>query len=201
MISAVIGRQGFEIIRDRICQILLTEFESQYLKTYDQDLNLAEESIYMERFIAFNQSELPALNVGIERGDYEDYHPGQEGGVYRFFVECNVKAANDADARGDRKAKILAQKLLGISRYILQDPIYRKLSFPPGLIRHCHVESFVFTSPTQHDLENTNSARMIFVVKAVESNELIETALLKSSFTGVKLGESDQGYYWTVDNS
>jgi hypothetical protein len=197
MITQVIPPQGFELIRDRICQILLAELNNQYLMTYDEDLNLSQ--IFMERMVPFSHAELPALNVGMERGDYVAYHQGQADGVYRFFIECNTQAATTEEARGDERAKRRAQRLLGKCRYILEDPIYKKLGFASGLISHRHVESFVFAEPTRHDLENVTMTRMILVVKSVETNEKIVAAMAESWDTTVKLGVTDHGYYWSKE--
>lgn len=194
-ITGVIPAQNFEIIRNRICSILLLELETQFLRTYDTDLNI--EKIYMERMVPFDHTELPALNVGIERGDYGSYHQGQADAIYRYFIESNTKANTNEYVRGDEKAKARVQKLLGKCRYILEDPAYRTLGFDPGIISHRHVESFVFAEATRNDLENTTMSRLILVVKTIETNVLKDTVVVGGNDTRVFLNESDKGYYWT----
>lgn len=197
-ITSVIPPQNFEIIRDRICAILLEELNDQYLRTYDEDLNV--EKIYLERMVPFDHTELPALNVGIERGDYDNYHAGHADAVYRYFIECNTAAKTTGNQRGDEKSKIKVQKLLGKCRYILEDPIYKTLAFAPNtLIRHRHIEMFVFAEPTKMDSENTTMTRLILVVKTIETNVLLEGVLFDANETGVKLYDTDKGYYWTLD--
>lgn len=198
LISQVIGRTAYEIILDRICQILADELEQQFLLSGDYDLQHISDKIYMERMVPFDYTELPALNVGIERGDYEAYHPGQSDAVYRYFIETNAGAVTTNDERGDQRAKVLRNKIMGKVRGILDHPAYFTLGFSPGqLIRHRHIESFVFAEPTRQDAENVTMARMILVVKTVEVSNLDEAELIGEWDTRVYLNESDKGYYWS----
>lgn len=199
LITNAIPRQGFEIIRDRICQILAEEFDTQFALSYDTDLDGVK--IYMERMVAFDHTELSSLNVGIERGDYSNQHQGYADGVYRFFIEHNTigETDTDNDIRGDKASKVKVQKLMGVTRAILEDPIYKTLGFAPGFIGNRHIESFVFAEPTRHDMEYATMARMILVVKCMESTPLKEAQLLAGWDTHVKLHDTDKGYYWSTE--
>jgi len=198
LITGIIPRRGYEIIRDRICQILLEEIQNQFVLTSDQDLNITQ--VFMERMVPFDFTELPALNVGLERGDYSNQHQGQYDGDYRFFFECNTRGETDGDDRGDMMAKVKVQKLMGVAQAILENPIYKTLGFTPGqLIKHRHVESFVFAESTRQDAENITMARSILVVKSVEVTDLIEANLIQGYDTRVKLYETEKGYYWSVE--
>jgi hypothetical protein len=205
MIASIIPPRGYERIRDRICQILTAEFANQYQLTVDvgeADADIENVQVFMERFVPFDHSELPAVNVGIERGDYTAFHQGQHDGTYRFFIECNTKAPTDDQDGGDTVAKILVQKIMGLAQAIITDPIYKTLSFPLGeLVGHLHVEMFVFGVPTQQDGENCTMSRMSLVVKAVETNRLKDGVALTEAFTSVKLNEGAKGFYWTYSNS
>lgn len=200
-IQGQIPRRSYEIIRDRICQILVEEFEAQLIYSGDYDLDV---QIFMERMVAFDHTELPALNVGIERGDAESYHQGQSDWALRFFIESNTRAETgerDDVNRGDQIAKMKVQKIMGIAQAILENPAYKTLGFTPGqLIKHRHIESFVFAENTRHDSENTTMSRMILVVKTVETTELIESNLIVGWDTQVKLHDSDRGYFWSKDS-
>lgn len=195
-----VPRQNFELIRDRVAQILVEEFQAQlvYSGDYDMDLN----GVFIERLIPFSHKELPAINIGLERGDEESSHQGQSEWTYRFFIETNTRGESDGSTRGDTAAKMMSQKIMGVARAILENPAYVTLGFPRGqLIRHRHTESFVFAESTRQDAENTNMARMILVVKTVENTELRNTALLLESNTTVKLFETSKGYYWAFEES
>jgi hypothetical protein len=171
---------------------------NQFLLSGDYDLDI--DGVYMERLVPFDHTELVALNVGIERGDYESYHQGQADAAYRYFIECNASGAADVseDLRGDTAAKVKVQKFLGLVRAILEDPQYKTLGFPAGqLIKHRHIESFVFAESTRQDAENVTMGRMILVVKAVETNALIEADLIVGWDTEVKLYDTSKGYFWS----
>ncbi len=184
-IVGLIPRQGFELIRDRICQILSEEFEMQLILGGDYDLR-------------FDKTELPSINVGLERGDEESSHQGQSEWTYRYWIEINTRGENEDDSRGDTQSKIKVQKIMGIARAILENPVYKTLGFPAGqLIRHRHVESYVFAEPTKQDADNCTMARMILVVKSIETTELLEAKLLSNWNTTVKLHETEKGYYWS----
>jgi hypothetical protein len=196
LISTVIQPRGYELIRNRICQILLDEFQAQLVYSGDYDLALGE--IYMERLTPFDHTELPALNVGIERGDAESYHQGQSDWAYRFFIECNTRGHADGDLRGDTEAKVLVHKLMGVVQSILENPVYKTLGFPAGqLIKHRHIESFVFAESTRQDAENVTMARTILVVKSIETTQLLTGTLAQEWNTDIKLYETEKGYYWS----
>jgi hypothetical protein len=204
MIQGRIPPRAFEIIRNRICEILVAEFANQYTLSgdvdADRDTDLKDVKIWMERLIPFSVSELPAINVGIERGDYANYHQGQADGDYRFFMECNTSApTNDSDS-GDTNSKVWVHKLMGMAQAIITDPLYKILNFRPGqYIKHHHVESFVFAESTRQDAENVTMARTAVVVKAVETNALLDPGLIAGQDTHVKLHETDKGYYFSID--
>jgi AraC-like DNA-binding protein len=198
-INGIIPRQAYEIIRDRICQILVEELNNQYAISGIYALQ-KNAQVFMERMVRFNLSELPAINVGIERGDYSNMHQGQSDGDYRFFIECNTESEGEDALRGDTKSKILVQKILGMARAILENPIYKTLGFTPGqFIKHRHIEGFVFAEQIREDSSAATMARMTLVVKAVETTDLIEANLIAGWDTEVKLHDSEQGYYWSKE--
>ena len=197
VITGIIQPQAFELIRDRICQILVVEFENQFQLTGNYDLQNISSSIYMERMAPFDYTELPALNVGIERGDYEQYHQGQSDGVYRYFIECCAISQTDNSKRGDEKAKVLVHKIMGITRAILENPLYKTLGFSPGMIKHRHIESFVFAEPTRMDSENVNQSRLALVVKAIETSITYkDVQTIEEWSSRVKLSDTEKGYVW-----
>lgn len=196
-INYIIPPQNFEAIRDRIAQILLDELANQYLLTADEDLNL-NNKIYIERLVGFNFSELPALNVGIERGDYANYHQGYTQGTYRFYIECNTTGeTQDDNTRGDERAKKLSHKLMGKVREILDNPVYDALGFPTGkVVSHRHVDGFLFTEPTRWDSQNATEARIFLIVKAGEYSQVDEKSVVQEWGTHVLISDGPKGYYW-----
>ncbi len=200
LINGIVPRQNFEIVRDQICQILVEEIEHQFILSEDQDLSNVK--VFVERTSPFDHTELPALNVGVERGDYSNQHQGHADGTYRYFIECNTKAETTEDDRGDSISKMRVQRLIGLSRAILENPVYKTLGFPTGsgaIIMHRHIESFVFAENTRHDSENVNMCRMMLVVRMVETTELIEADVVAAgNDTTIKLSETEKGFYWSI---
>jgi hypothetical protein len=197
LISQPIARRAYELIRDRICQILVEEIQTQEVLTYDTELQLKGDGVFMERMIPFDHTECPAINVGMERGDYSNYHLGQSDGDYRFFIEVNTSAVSKDGKRGDERSKVLCEKIMGVCMAIIDDPIYVTLGFAPGLIRHRHVESFVFAENTRQDSENVTMARVAVVVKAVESFKLQNASVASGYDTHVRIHDTDKGYFWS----
>ena len=198
MIAHVIQPRSFELILARICTILAGEFSSQFLLGGDYDLE--DVKVYMERMSPFNVSELPAINVRMERGDWSGHHQGHSDGVYRFAIECNTRGRQDGQQRGDERSKMLVQKIMGLAWAILKDPIYNTLSFPKGqMFGHTHCEMVVFSEPTSQDLEYATMAQLSFVVKAAESTQYIgaDTQAVMGDTT-VKLFDTERGYYWST---
>lgn len=196
LIDGIIQPQAFEQIRDKIAQILLEEFQNQYTLTGDPELDLKK--VYVERFVPFDYTELPCLNVGLERGDYQNQHQGYADADYRFFVEVLMKAHTSSTYRGDTKARMKVHKVLGVARAIIENPVYKTLGFAPGVIRHREIESFVFAEPTKMDQEDCTMSRIALVVKCIETTSLLDVGLIHQNYTTVKLGETDKGYYWEL---
>lgn len=198
LIDGQIPRQSYELIRDRICQILVEEMEWQYVLAG----SYSPPTIWMDRFEPFDFTELPSINVGLERGDPESYHQGQTDWTYRYFMEINTSGVYETELslRGDTEAKKEAHKIMGIVHGILDNPIYKTLGFPLGqLIKHRHLGEFVFAEPTRQDAHSVTMARAILVVKAVQTTDLIEANLIAGWDTHVKLHETEKGYYWSKE--
>ena len=67
-ITQAIPPQAFEIIRNRIGLILAEEIDNQSILTYDPDLDL---TVWVERTVPFDKTELPSVNVSLARGSYD----------------------------------------------------------------------------------------------------------------------------------
>lgn len=197
MIETVIGRQAFEVIRDRIAQILLTELNHQAIIAYDPELNVDE--VFVERFMPVNHSECPVVNVSLERGDYSRKDIKSVDGGYRYFIEITTKAKTTEDERGDSRAKIKLHKMLGICRSILENPQYTTLGFNKPFIGNRHVESIMFSKPEEHSTEGSVEGFLVLAVRVNETTPLGTGLDWVGSITSVKLSQSDEGYYWEIN--
>lgn len=190
----IIQSSGFEIIRDRVGFILADEFNGQYLKTYDNDFNI---KVWVERFIAFDKTELPTVNVSLASGQFSSKDVRGKDGTYTYNIDCFQFSKTDSVNDGDKKAMLRLQKLIRVCHYVLDNPVYKTLSFVPGFIGHTVVSDFNIADPNKEDSLSVVMARLTFQVRARETGELLEAFEIDGSDTQVKLHETDNGYFWS----
>lgn len=193
LITGVIPAQGFELIRDRIGAILFDEIQNQGV--VGGDVFLTSVKVFSERSNSFDKTELPAINVCVAGGNYGNKQQGNSDGTYTYNVDvfCNAKTS-DGEA-GDEKAAVRMERLLGICRYILEDPLYKTLGFAPPFIGNTHCVEINIAAAGKDDADTTRMGRLTFSVRCAETNSLIVPVLIGSYVTHVILSEG-QGYVW-----
>ncbi len=196
----MIQRQSYELIRERIGQILATEWpqvmsDSNSLPNGDPDkLNFDEPTIFDERVTVFDQTELPAINVIMNSGEYDARDLTQEDGTYQFYIDCYTKFG---ETTGKTATKDV-QRIAGICRAILMKPEYVALNMQ-GLVAYRMVSRIQISVPNPtNDAKKIAQARITFDVKAPETITLKEPQLFKENYTQVKLHETDKGYFWKL---
>lgn len=195
LINGIIPNQNFEIVRDRIAEILATEFSSQFILTSNSDFDL---DVWLERFIPFDKEELPAINVGLATGTFSGHDQKKTDGTYTYFIDAYAKADSSENDQGDTKANIKLQRLLGMIRAMLENPRYKTLGFDPPSIFNRHCESLSIADPGKQDATSSVMGRITFLVKVPETVELINPVLLGRMDTRVKLHETDRGYFYAL---
>ena len=188
---------AFELIRDRIGLILAEELPSQATIKADTEL-IAK--VWIERFIPFSHTELPAVNVSLSDGNYEDKVRLSQHGKYQFTIDVLDKAKSMDDVGGDQRASVKVQKITNICRGILSHPLYNTLAFAAPFIEHTKVESIKIGNPG-NDKESLNIvlARITFTVDAPE-NFAPKTPLDVAGYTTkAVLGLTDKGYLYGGD--
>lgn len=203
-IDGIIPQQNYELIRDRIAEILSVELISQGTKAGVVYSN----GVDIERFIPYNaDTEYPIINVVFEGGFYDNKDQKTSEGNYKYFIIGYEKAKSDATNKGDKKAAIKLGRLLGVCRAILENPIYNRLAFPIPT-RETAGASFYGTNVgaikipkflDSGDTENSIMGYLEFNVRVDENVILIEPVPLASSVTEVKLYNTDLGYRWGPD--
>lgn len=192
LITTVIGKQAFELIRDRIASILVLELSNQVVLGTD----VVNASIWTERLIPFSNSELPALNVNMSSGGFSGQTIIQSNGTYLFNIDCYVKAPSTGDDDGDVTAMLLLQRLIGVCRAILEASQYKTLDFPPPFISSRHAQAINISTPKTEDSESVAMGRLTFEVKAVETAEVLDAILLVANYTQVKISLTNKGYQY-----
>lgn len=206
VIYKAIPPQSFELVRDRIGQILAIEIETQALLTYDSALELSpgknsESGVWVERFVPFDKTEVPCVNVSLMRGDPIGQSMIHVDGFYRYAIDCYHNAKSSDGARGDVKATKKLQRLMGVVRAILEDPAYKTLGYSTPFIGARHVEGITVGEP--EDRKEATSlvvGRIVFTVRVPEGVRLNDPLLLAEHETTVNLGETDNGYVYTYQH-
>lgn len=190
-ISGAIPSQKFEIIRDQIAVILGVELGAQAAITGDYDLDA---DVYADRNVPFDRTELPAVNVTVNQGDYSNKNQGQSDGQYTYNIEVYTAAKSSDGSRGDVLANQKLNRLMGVCRAILENPVYKTLDVTPGYIKRTAVTGFRNGRMQEQDGGYNVVSVMEFEVHAVEDTQLLEGVEFGEIVTQVKLGLTDKGY-------
>jgi len=203
VISSVIPPQSFEVVRDRIGRILAEEIQNQFQISYNADLKNVK--VWMERFIPFDKSEMPAVCVGLLDGAYAGQTIIQSDGTYRYYIDCYFASKTDVNTKGDTKAMLKVQRLLGICRAILEDTRYKTLGFqvPNGFVMYRRITSIQIEDPKQKEFDANHSVmgRLTFEVKLPEYPSPVSGNPWAISHTTVALHETNDGYVWERDST
>ncbi len=193
VIDQAIGDQSFEIIRDRVGAILAEELDNQSILTYN---TLFDATVYLERFVRFNASELPAVNISLARGVLDNHDQLQTDDTVTIFIECHAKAKDSDGVNGDTRSAKLMQKLIGTCRAILEDSRYKTLGFNPPFVMNRHCTEMVFNVPVTEDAESTCMGRLVLSVRIPEGNGVVTPSLIDGFETSLKISTSEQGYLY-----
>jgi hypothetical protein len=196
LITQAIPPQAFELIRDRIGEILTTEINKQYTLTYDEELDI--DAVWVERFIPFDKEEMPAINVTLISGNLSGHTQRNTDGQYTYAIDVYTKAKSRDDDPGDALATRRLHRLIGICRAILESPYYPTLAFTPPFIANRHCESISIAEPGRQDAVSAIMGRLTFVVRVPESMELKTPTSIAFSNTSVKINTTDKGYFYAA---
>ena len=191
-ITIQIQPQNFELIRDRIGEILTLELADQ---AYSNNV-----SVWKERIIPFNHNELPAVNVAYDNTPYETKTPITQTGINEYYIDIHVNAKHSASEQGDVLASLKAQRLAGIIAYILRAPEYITLDFNPGVIHRTEVSDIKIGKLANQDSIHTVVARLIFKATANEDVKDIEGVDGEIYSTQIKINETEKGHKFELNS-
>jgi hypothetical protein len=194
LIANIIGESSFERIRNRIGEIIATELAHQYYLDSDETLNA---NVWIERFVKFDATDCPSVNVRLATGDYSNQHQGHTDGEYLFNIDFYTSAPSTDESEGDTASVFKLQKLMAVCRYILDDPQYKTLGFTTLLIMNRNVRSLLIDGGDSGDNQSVAMGRLVFAVKAPESNVLLTPTPLGGVDTLVRLSLTNKGYVFT----
>jgi hypothetical protein len=195
LLNNLIPKQNFEIIRDVIGAVLKTEFDGQ--KVLDDTVVVP--TIYSERFVQFDNTDLPVINVKFNKADYYSKDRTISEGTYQYTIEIVVNGKSTSTKRADHTAAVLLHKIMGMIRAILTDPLYDTLGLERGTIAHTMVKNmYVLDTINGADGNTQLQGAMYFDVQAIERTEIQEGVLLELGITTVKLGLTEKGFVWDI---
>lgn len=193
-ITKEINQQNFEFIRDRILQILVDEFEGQFILSYDDDLDL---SVYVERSTPIDKTEIPAIVISLSNGNYNNKNQGCVDGTYVYNIDFFTNAKSSEGISGDTLAATKLQKIMGVGRAILEDPIYKTLGVTPPFVMKTFVSEMNIAQQNKEDAENTSMGRLLFNVVSTETTTPIVPSLIEGFKTAIKIDQSGKGYFYS----
>lgn len=197
-----------ELIRDAIAYAIALELPNQAQLRADSSLNA---TVYTERFISYDNTELPIVNVAYNKTPYVSKDLSVITGEHQFFIDVITMAEEtDSGVRGDKKASILLHKIIGIIKYVLDSQEYVYLPpLPQGLIANKYVQEIrIFNPDTPYNPNVSNDGlyviggRLMFNVRSNDSNvDIDESYVVSSIFTDMQTEETEKGYKIEVLNN
>lgn len=197
LIPVPIPPQSFELIRNRIADILIDEFENQFTVSSDPDLNL---EFTVESASPIDKVEPPLINVSFSLGDFNNKNQGSADGTFTYNIDCYALAKSTDSESGDSKSSIKLQRLLGMCYAILSDPKYKTLGYMAPFILRSSCGQINIAEPGKRDASSITMGRLTLTVLAVQANPLIVPELIEGYDTMVKMSSSSRGYKFTGEN-
>lgn len=197
-ITIAIPEQGFELIRDKIGEILADEIAQQFVLNPDPEINA---TVFIERIIPIDKSEPPVVNVLYSRSNYDNNTAIKGDGKNTYNIDVYVKGKAKVGTKGDAVAMVRLGRILGILRAILESPHYLTLGFAPPFIKNTTVTDIQVADPRDNqDAANMMMGRLVFTVDAIEVTEQIQPVAAAGYDTQVKLSETDKGFVYISNN-
>jgi hypothetical protein len=193
-LTQAIPAQSFELIRNRIGEIIANEFAAQKVITP----SWVKPTVWVERYYAFQDTEMPAVNVTFAGGSYSNETIQRSQGEYTYNINVFTASPTTSANGGDKIALLALQKVLGMIRSILMNNQYIKLGYAlNGIVINRRIGTIQIGD--KKDIQDALSdvvGQITLVVNAIETSEVgegVECTLVNSS---VKLDESVEGFYY-----
>lgn len=195
-----IDPQAFELIRDQIAAILADELNYQGVLKSDNDL--LKIKVYVESINPEDKEDLPIVNVCLAHGEWPDRksYDGKIKGNYTYNIDFYTNSPTDDNDEGDKLSGVKLQKLMGISRAILENPIYRILGYNPGFVERVGLKDLNIRLETKNtDALNTRMGRLTFLVEVQESVDLLTGQPLQQWTAAVSINNTSDGHYFQAN--
>ena len=195
VIDEILSSRAFELVRDRIASLLADEISNQATLQSNPDLNA---TVYLERFIPFANTEVPAINVMLSRGEFGLQTSMTTDGNFSFDIDVYHSSKTTSTARGDTNAMMKLQRLTGLICAILTNQRYRTLGFTAPFIENTSLVSIKTADPVDNkDASSLVFSRIIFSVRVSDRNLLMQPTLISGYDTQVLLNGTLHGYIFS----
>lgn len=191
---------SYELIRDRIAEILLVEIANQKIVT-SEPLTLEilnKTNIFQEKFRQLNQAEMYAIAISKASLDFDNAHQTSVRNTISFYLDFFGRDFSTNIEDGDKRVAVGLQRLIGIARGILSHPAWYKL----GLPNPSPIGNTIVRTVRRMDEVNTRDAgdilmyRMLFEVVSHENTNFPLARVLESHTTCVTVEETDLGFQY-----
>jgi hypothetical protein len=188
--------QAFEVVRTRIWEILKDELHNQAVVSGDYELEPSVEIESTNPYI--DKEEVPIVSVSLANGKYSNKHQGSSTGSYQYFIDVFTNSKIKENAPGDYLASVKMQRLLGLCRYILEDPVYKTLAFTPPFISRVFVSTIdIAANPQKDDTRFNSMGRLTLDVTVNEQNDLKVPPSIQGYDTNATIGNTGIGYTYS----
>lgn len=193
LITGIIPKQNFELIRDKIGAIIALEFAAQVRMNPE----LQPTTYWSERYIPFDTTDVPAINIVFPEGQFDRQDFKTVEGNYTYHIECWNKAKSTAVSQADKLSTVGLVRMLGICRAILENPQYIKLGL--STVGRVTVTGLGVGQSDAMDSTSATFGRLTVQVRTSESTQLLEGELFEGSDSVVTLELTDNGYQYTFN--
>lgn len=196
IINYPIPSANYRVIFGNIAAILLDELSNQFTISSDPDLNIV--NIWKERNTSFNPSEFPTINITLSAVATTQKFQKQTDVDPVYFIDIYVVKSSDNGFNGDELGADSAWKVANVVDHILSYPNYRTLGGFPN-VKHTEVTRRSTGEVESEDGTKCMVVRVELTVSTINTSEPIAPIELKGNDTTVKLGNTEKGYFYTLN--
>lgn len=196
VITEIIGAQGFDLVANRIAEILTEEISNQVtIQNFDETVE-----VFLERIEPFDKSEDVMISVALREDDFEGYNPQDVQGNCMYFIDLFCSGYGQGEIAPSIISKNKMYRYAGLIRYILSSNKLNTLGFPYGLIGGKYIKKFLvdtdysnFGNHSNYDGAYIRFCRFIYIVRVQENQKLWEGVALAGNDTNITYENTDLG--------
>lgn len=207
-LNEIIPPQGFDLVGNRIAEILTMEVANQVtIQDFQETVD-----VYLERIEPMDKNEDVMISVALSQGDFEGQNMRDVQGTYRYFIDLFTSGYAEEDPDGEiTKPSIVSKnklyRYLGLIRYILSSGKLNTLGFAPGLIGGKYIAKIIidtdysnFGNHSNYDGAYIRFARFWYDVRVQENQLLWDSEPLLGNDTLFTYENTSKGTKLTFNN-